>query len=203
MAYPHKWSPISCKSSAGQRKDTGQRQMLYRWTTQPGGRYGRKIGAQPPFGGGGAGSPSHTMSLALRHTSLPRHFTTTDMGQKLGRGSCPFAGGGAGSPSRTMWRGLRPISMPSGILIHAAIWPQQIWAKNWEGGSAPFLGRGTGSPFKTMWLRHTSMPSFILIHPSVWLQYTNVTDRQDIGRIVQGEPFYKQSPEKVSFYKIL
>jgi len=34
MAYPHKWSPISCKSSAGQRKDTGQRPMLYRWTTR-------------------------------------------------------------------------------------------------------------------------------------------------------------------------
>ena len=34
MAYPHKWSPISYKSSAGQRKDTGQRPMLYRWTTQ-------------------------------------------------------------------------------------------------------------------------------------------------------------------------
>jgi len=39
MAYPHKWSPISCKSSAGQRKDTGQRPMLYRWTTQPTKRY--------------------------------------------------------------------------------------------------------------------------------------------------------------------
>jgi len=35
MAYPRKWSPISYKSSAGQRKDTGQRPMLYRWTTQP------------------------------------------------------------------------------------------------------------------------------------------------------------------------
>ena len=35
MAYPHKWSPISCKSRVGQRKDTGQRPMLYRWTTQP------------------------------------------------------------------------------------------------------------------------------------------------------------------------
>jgi len=35
MAYPHKWSPISCKSSAGQRKHIGQRPMLYRWTTQP------------------------------------------------------------------------------------------------------------------------------------------------------------------------
>jgi len=36
MAYPHKWSPISYKSSAGQRKHTGQRPMLYRWTTPPG-----------------------------------------------------------------------------------------------------------------------------------------------------------------------
>jgi len=36
MAYPHKWSPISYKSSAGQRKHIGQRPMLYRWTTQPG-----------------------------------------------------------------------------------------------------------------------------------------------------------------------
>jgi len=34
MAYPHKWSPISYKSSAGQRKHIGQRPMLYRWTTQ-------------------------------------------------------------------------------------------------------------------------------------------------------------------------
>ena len=35
MAYPHKWSPISYKSSTGQRKHAGQRPMLYRWTTQP------------------------------------------------------------------------------------------------------------------------------------------------------------------------
>jgi len=35
MIYPHKWSPISYRSSAGQRKHAGQRPMLYRWTTQP------------------------------------------------------------------------------------------------------------------------------------------------------------------------
>jgi len=35
MVYPHKWSPISYKSSAGQRKHIGQRPVLYRWTTQP------------------------------------------------------------------------------------------------------------------------------------------------------------------------
>jgi len=35
MAYPHKWSSISYKSSARLRKHIGQRRMLYRWTTQP------------------------------------------------------------------------------------------------------------------------------------------------------------------------
>ena len=35
MVYPHKWSPISYRSSAGERKHAGQRPMFYRWTTQP------------------------------------------------------------------------------------------------------------------------------------------------------------------------
>jgi len=35
MVYPHKWSPISYRSSAGQRKHAGQRPMFYRWTMQP------------------------------------------------------------------------------------------------------------------------------------------------------------------------
>jgi len=51
MAYPHKWSPISYKSSAGQRKHIGQRPMLYRWTTQPTGVLltgGRKSGGFCP-----------------------------------------------------------------------------------------------------------------------------------------------------------
>ena len=38
MVYPHKWSPISYRSSAGQRKHAGQRPTLYRWTTQLTGR---------------------------------------------------------------------------------------------------------------------------------------------------------------------
>ena len=40
-----------------------------------------------------------------------------------------------------MSSGPRPTSIRSGILIHPAIWPQQIWAENWGGGSAPFLRR--------------------------------------------------------------
>jgi len=47
------------------------------------------------------------------------------MGRKF-----PFGEGGAGSPSNTKSPGLRPISIPSDTLIHAAIWPQQIWAEN-------------------------------------------------------------------------
>ena len=48
--------------------------------------------------------------------------------------------GRAGSPFNTMSPGPRPTSIPSGILIYAAIWPQQIWAENW--GAVPlFLGR--------------------------------------------------------------
>jgi len=35
MAYPHKWSPISCRSSAGQGKLAGQRPTFYRCSNQP------------------------------------------------------------------------------------------------------------------------------------------------------------------------
>jgi len=69
--------------------------------------------------------------------------------------------------------GPRPTSVPSGILIHPAIWPQQIWAKNW--GLRPFWEGGAGSLPNTMWLgtRPTCnfcMPSFIWIHPVIWPQ---------------------------------
>jgi len=33
--YPHNWLPISCRSSAGQRKFAGQRPTFYHCTTQP------------------------------------------------------------------------------------------------------------------------------------------------------------------------
>jgi len=45
--------------------------------------------------------------------------------------------------------GPRPTSISSGILIYAAIWLQQICAKNW--GAVPLWGRGAGSPSNTMW----------------------------------------------------
>jgi len=35
MAYPHEWSPISCRSSAGQGKFAGQRPTFYHWATPP------------------------------------------------------------------------------------------------------------------------------------------------------------------------
>ena len=72
----------------------------------------------------------------------------------------------------------RHSSIPSDILIHAAIWSQQIWAKNCR----DFAGGGAGFPSNTMWpgSRPTYMPSLILIRPTVWPQCTNIrqTDRQ-------------------------
>ena len=35
MAYSHKWSPLSCRSSAGQGKFTGKRPAFYCCVTQP------------------------------------------------------------------------------------------------------------------------------------------------------------------------
>jgi len=56
------------------------------------------------------------------------HLATIDMGQKLG-GLCPFCGKGelgTQYPCNTMWPGLTPISAPTGILIHRAVWAQQM-----------------------------------------------------------------------------
>ena len=49
-----------------------------------------------------------------------------------------------GSTSNTMSAGTSPTSIPSGILIHPATWPQQIWAEKW-GGAVPLSMRGAGS----------------------------------------------------------
>jgi len=96
-----------------------------------------------------------------------------------------FGEGGAGSPSNTKSPGLRlsSIPLPSDMLIHAAIWLQQIWAENW-GGLCPFGGGGAGSPSNTMWPgpKPTCVPSFILIRPTVTVGHntpTSQTDRQD------------------------
>jgi len=70
-----------------------------------------------------------------------RRLATTNMGRRFGA-PLPFWVGGAG-PRLTQSPGRRPSSIPSDILIHAAIWPQQIWAENW--GLCLFGGGGDGS----------------------------------------------------------
>jgi len=79
------------------------------------------------------------------------------MDRKLGRGLRPFRGGGAGSPSNTKSLGPRPSSIPSDILIHAAIWPQQIWAEN-LGGCAP-LADGELGPRLTQCGQSRGLPA--------------------------------------------
>jgi len=49
------------------------------------------------------------------------HLVTIDMGENWG--SVPLLGG-AESPCNTTRPGPRPTFIPSGILIHAAVWPQ-------------------------------------------------------------------------------
>jgi len=135
---------------------------------------GQKLGKGlcPFWGTGWAGSPCNTMWHWPRPT-----FVASWLIQPFGHKLCHFFGG-AGSPSSTMWPVPRPTAILSGILIHPGIWPQQIWAENWE--LCPF-GREAGFPSNITWpgLSPTSLQSFILIHPTVWPQYTNVTDRTD------------------------
>jgi len=71
-----------------------------------------------------------------------------------------------------MWPGSRPTSIPSGILIHAAVWPQYTWAEYLgfcllfgEGELVLHLTNVAGS-------RPTSLPSSTLIRPAVWAQWT-------------------------------
>ena len=61
-------------------------------------------------------------------------------GPKIGEG--PFWGRRAWSPSNTKSPWAKPSFIPSDILIHAAIWLQQIWAENW--GAVPLWGGGLG-----------------------------------------------------------
>ena len=64
------------------------------------------------------------------HLDPSSRLATIDMGQKV----------------RVVVPHFRPTSLPSGILIHPAICPQQIWAKNW--GLCPF-GEGELGPHLT------------------------------------------------------
>jgi len=103
------------------------------WSLQPSGhnRHGTKIGGVlPPFWGGGAGSPSNTMSLGLRPTSpyqvaswSIQPFGDNRYGPKIVV-SASFWGRGAGSPSNRMWPGQRPTCRPSFVLIQPTVWPQ-------------------------------------------------------------------------------
>jgi len=126
------------------------------WCIQPFGhkRNGPKIGEEtpPPFGGGRL-DPHLTHSRqgwCLPPCQVPassiQPFGHNKHGPKIWRGAPPTIGAGrAESPSNTKSPGPRPSSIPSDILIHAAIWPQLIWAENWW-GLCPFGGGGAGSP---------------------------------------------------------
>jgi len=64
-------------------------------------------------------------------------------GPKIGGCSAFFWGGETRSSSITMLLGSRPTFLPSGILIHSAIWPQQMGRTL---GAVLLWGRGTWVP---------------------------------------------------------
>jgi len=95
------------------------------------------------------------------------HLAAIDMGRNEGGRCAPFHGGKMGPHliQCGLGRGLPTYQLSSGILIHTAVWPQQIWAKKW--GLCPLSLGGDGFPSYTMWHgpRPTSVANGILIHP--------------------------------------
>ena len=150
---------------------------------------GRKFGGglRPPFGEGGAGSPSNTKSPGLK---LPPRQVPASSIQPFGRNKHgPKIWWGAPPPFGEGKRGLHLTQsrLGRGLASHQVTsWSMQGFGRNRYGrklgGCAPLgAGEGAGSPSNTMWPgpRPTCTPSFILIRPTVWPQYTNFTDRTD------------------------
>jgi len=146
------------------------------WSIQPFGhnRDVPKIGwALCPFSGEGELGPNRTQCRlveAYLHTKWHRdpssHLGIINMGRKL-RALSLFGGGGARSAFNTMSLALRPTFLPSEILIHPAIWPQDIWAENWRRGYTPW-GRGTKVP-----IYHNVARAEAYLHTKFHLDPTN------------------------------
>ena len=99
-------------------------------------RHGPKIGGFSLFGDGGWVPIEHKVPWAEAYIHTKWHLdafsrlATIEMGRKLGtRAPPPFWGEGAGSQSNTKSPGLRPTSMSSAILVHPAVWPQNMGRK--------------------------------------------------------------------------
>ena len=95
-------------------------------------------------------------------------------------GGCVLWEEGSWASSDTIWPGQRPTSMPSFILIHAAVWPQQTWAKNC--GVVPF-GRTGAGPYLTQCGQDRGLPprqvSSWSMQPFGHNTPTSQTDRHD------------------------
>ena len=129
----------------------------------------RKLGAVPLWRGAGSSSnsmwPGPRPSIRTKcHLDPSSCLATIDTGRKW-KGALPlFWGGESRSPSNTMSLGPRPTSIPSGILVHPAISPQQIWAENW--GCAP-LGRGKLGPHLTQCGQSRGLPACSVLSWSI------------------------------------
>jgi len=145
---------------------------------------GQKLGASPPIWGGGLSSRLAQCDLdqGLLHAKFrldpSSRLATMDMDRKLGRRLHPLFGKGELGPHLTQSPGPRPTSIPSGILIHPAIWPQQMGRKL---ALCPFGERGGGSQSNAMWPgpKPTCVPIKFHIGPSNRLATVRQRYRQD------------------------
>jgi len=87
-------------------------------------------------------------------------LTTIDIGRKVEGAAEPLSVGGAGSSSNTMWPWAEAYSIPNGILIHPAVWLQQIWAENW--GAVAFY-RGDLGPHLTHCGTYRGLPPYQVV----------------------------------------
>jgi len=143
-----------------------------------------------PLWGGGAASPSNTMSPEPRTTSVPSgiliHPAVWPQQTWAENWSVPLWGKGELGPHLTVCgqgRGLPPCQVSS--------WSIQPFGHNRHGPKIgggqlcwPFLCGGDGSPSNTMCpgLRPISEPNGILIHPAIWPQETWAADYMDAGK---------------------
>jgi len=152
------------------------------WCIQPFGhnRNGPKIGERalpPPFGmGAQCGLVQGPLPCQVPSWSI-QPFGHNGHGPKIGEvAPLPFEGGKAGCPSNTKSHGPTSASIPSGILIHPAIWPQQILAENWR--LCPF-GEGKLGPHVTQYVQGRGLPAKFHVDRSNHLATVHQRHKQD------------------------
>jgi len=111
----------------------------------------------------------HTSNKSSALAEIGDRLATIDMGRKEG-GCCALFRGEL-APSNTMSPGPRPTSTPSGILMHAAVWPQYMGQNGSKLGvlCPPFFWGGERGPHLTQCRLRWGLPPYQV---ACWPQQT-------------------------------